>query len=120
LLEMGSRRRTWSHGVDVRRRTTNGSGDRRAREVLMRRICIRYEDGRKVCFAPEPEEEFFSQDDAHRVVGMLHKGTEVLECAPHAIPWRPRWRGRTIAQDNRLQHMASCVVVRRSDKTETE
>ena len=24
-------------------------------------------------------EEFFSQDDAHRVVGMLHKGSEVLE-----------------------------------------
>ena len=86
MLEMGSRRRTWSHGVDVMRRTTNGSGDRRAREVLMRRICIRYEDGRKVCFVPEAGEEYFSQDDAHRVVGMLHKGTEVLECAPHAIP----------------------------------
>jgi hypothetical protein len=63
--------------------------------VLMRRICIRYEDGRKVCFVPEAGEEYFSQDDAHRVVGMLHKGTEVLECAPYALPWRPRWRGRT-------------------------
>jgi predicted amidohydrolase YtcJ len=27
----------------------------------------------------EAEEEFFSRDDAHRVVGMLHKGSEVLE-----------------------------------------
>jgi hypothetical protein len=74
-----SRRRGWSHGVDVRRRTTNGPGDRRASEVLLRRICIRYEDGRKVCFIPEAGEEFFSQDDAHRVVGMLHKGSEALE-----------------------------------------
>jgi hypothetical protein len=77
---MGSRRRrSWSHGVEVRRRTTNGSGDRRASEVLMRRISLRYEDDRKVCFVPEAGEEFFSQDDAHRVVGMLRKGSEVLE-----------------------------------------
>jgi hypothetical protein len=77
---MGSRRRrAWSHGVDVKRRTTNGPGDRRASEVLLRRICVLYEDGRKVCFIPEAEEEFFSQDDAHRVVGMLHKGSDALE-----------------------------------------
>jgi len=53
------RRRAWSHGVEVRRRTTNGPGDRRASEVLIRRICIRYEEGRKVCFIPEAGEEFF-------------------------------------------------------------
>jgi hypothetical protein len=47
--------------------------------VLIRRICLRYEDGRRVCFVPEAGEEFFSQDDAHRVVGMLHKGSEALE-----------------------------------------
>jgi hypothetical protein len=76
---MGGRRRSWSHGVEVRRRATNGPGDRRASEVLIRRICIRYEDDRKVCFVPEAGEEFFSQDDAHRVVGMLHKGSEALE-----------------------------------------
>jgi hypothetical protein len=45
----------------------------------MRRICLRYEDGRKVCVVPEAGEEFFSRDDAHRVVGMLRKGSEVLE-----------------------------------------
>jgi hypothetical protein len=50
---MGSRRRAWSHGVEVRRRTTNGLGDQRASEVLFRRICVRYEDDRKVCFVPE-------------------------------------------------------------------
>jgi hypothetical protein len=77
---MGSRRRrSWSHGVEVRRRSTNGLGDRRASEVLIRRICVRYEDDRKVCFVPEAGEEFFSRDDAHRVVGMLRTGSEVLE-----------------------------------------
>ena len=77
---MGSRRRrSWSHGVEVRRRTTNGPGEQRASEVLMRHICVRYEDDRKVCFVPEAGEEFFSRDDAHRVVGMLHKGSEALE-----------------------------------------
>jgi hypothetical protein len=40
---------------------------------------MRYEVGRRVCFIPEAAEEFFSQDDAHRVVGMLHIGSEVLE-----------------------------------------
>ena len=75
----GRRRRGWSHGVEVGRRTTNGPEDRRASEVLIRRICVRYEDGRRVCFVPEAGEEFFSQDGAHRVVGMLHKGSEVLE-----------------------------------------
>jgi hypothetical protein len=32
-----------------------------------------------------------------------------LASAPHAISWRPRWRGRSLAQDNRLQHRASYV-----------
>ena len=67
------------HGVEVRRRATKGPGDRRAAQVLMRRIRLRYEDGRRGCFIPEAGEEFFSRDDVHRVVGMLHKGSEVLE-----------------------------------------
>ena len=71
-------KRGWSHGVEVRRRDRGGPGDRRASEVLIRRICLRYEDDRKVCFVPEAGEEFFSRDDAHRV-GMLRKGSEVLE-----------------------------------------
>ncbi len=50
--------------------------------MLMRRICVRYDDGRRACFVPESEEEFFSRDDAHRVVGMLHKGSEALEWGP--------------------------------------
>lgn len=70
------------HGVEVRRRATNGEGDRRAGEVLVRRICVRYEDGRRVCFVPEAGEEFFSRDDVHRVVGMLHIGSEALEWGP--------------------------------------
>ena len=76
---MGGSRRGWSHGVELRRRAKNDLGDRRASEVLIRRICVRYEDDRKVCFVPEAGEEFFSRDDAHRVVGILHKGSEVLE-----------------------------------------
>ena len=76
---MGRRRAGRSHGVEVKRRATNGPGDRRASQVLIRRICIRYEDGRRVCFVPEAGEEFFSRDDAHRVVGMLHIGSEALE-----------------------------------------
>ena len=65
--------------MEMRSRAKNDPGDRRAGQVLMRRICVRYEDDRKVCFVPEAGEEFFSQDDAHRLVGMLHKGSEVLE-----------------------------------------
>jgi len=93
---MGSRsRRGWSHGVQVRRRTTNGPGDRRASEVLIRRICLGYEDDRKVCFVLEAGEEFFSQDDVHRVVGMLHKGSEALEwsSAPEGDPGAERYPG---------------------------
>ena len=51
---MGRRRGAGQlHGVKVSRRATNGPGGRRASEVQIRRICIRYEDGRKVCFVPE-------------------------------------------------------------------
>jgi hypothetical protein len=77
---MGRRRAGRSHGVEVKRRAANGGpGDRRASQVLIRRICIRYEDGRRVCFIPEAGEEFFSRDDVRRVVRMLHIGSEALE-----------------------------------------
>jgi len=63
-----------------RHATTHETGGHKASEALMRRICVRYEDSsRRMCFIPESGEEFFSRDDAHRVVGMLHKGSEVLE-----------------------------------------
>ncbi len=67
------------HGIEVRKRPTNGSGDPRAGGVWIRRISVRYEDGRRMSFIPEAGEEFFSQDDVHRVVGMLHIGSEALE-----------------------------------------
>jgi hypothetical protein len=77
---MGRRRADRSHGIEVKRRATSGGpGDRRASQVLIRRICVRYEDGRRVCFVPEAGEEFFSRDDVRRVVGMLHIGSEALE-----------------------------------------
>jgi hypothetical protein len=76
---MGGRRSGPLHGIEVRRRAKNGPGDRRAAQVKIRRICVRYEDGRRVCFVPEAGEEFFSRDDVHRVVGMLHIGSEALE-----------------------------------------
>ena len=50
--------------------------------MLIQCICLRYYDGRKECIVPEVGEEFFSRDDAHRVVGMLHKGSEALEWGP--------------------------------------
>jgi hypothetical protein len=66
-------------GIEVKRRAKNGPHDRRAAQVRIRRICLRYEGGRRVCFVPEAGEEFFSRDDAHRVVGMLHTGSEDIE-----------------------------------------
>jgi hypothetical protein len=76
------------HGVEVSRRATDSSWNQVASELLIRRICVRYEDGRKVCFVPEAREEFFSRDDVQRVVGMLHIGSETLEWDP--APERPR------------------------------
>jgi hypothetical protein len=77
---MGRRRRADRlHGVEVTRRATNGHGNQGGGQVLIRRICVRYEDGRRVCFVPDAGEEIFSRDDAYRVVGMLHIGSEALE-----------------------------------------
>ncbi len=67
---MGGRKIGQMHGVEVKRRAMNGPGKRRAAEVLIRCICLRYEDGRRACFFPEAGEEFFVRDGAHRVVGI--------------------------------------------------
>jgi hypothetical protein len=85
---MGRRRRRRGpfHGVEVNRRATDGSGDPRASEVLIRRMCIHYEDDKKVCLIPEAREESFSQDDARRVVGSC---TEVQR---GTVGHRPRLR----------------------------
>jgi hypothetical protein len=40
---------------------------------------VGYEDDGRVCFIPEAGEEFFSQDDAYRVVGMMRSSSNVLE-----------------------------------------
>ena len=56
-------------GVEVRRRSAD--------EARVSRV--RYEDGGTVSLVPEAKEEFFTKDDAHRVVGMLRAGSEVLE-----------------------------------------
>jgi hypothetical protein len=84
------------HAVEVSRRATDSSWNPVASEVLIRRICVRYEDGRKVCFVPEAGEEFFSRDDVHRVVGMLHKGSETLE-------WTRRQRETQTRRDTRAR-----------------
>jgi hypothetical protein len=67
------------HGIVVRRRPTDGLGDPRASEVLIRRISIRYEDGRLMNVIPEAREEFFSQDDVERLVGVLLESSAALE-----------------------------------------
>ena len=66
----------------------DGTGDRRASRVPIRRICVRYGVGRRACFIPEAGEEFFSRDDLHGVVGMLQIGSEHLE-------WSPAQEGET-------------------------
>jgi len=67
------------HGVRVARRAARGgTGDRTSDNVLIRRISVRYGDG-TVSFIPEAREEFFSQDDAHRVAGMLRQSSQTLE-----------------------------------------
>lgn len=67
------------HGVRVSRGAARGGGgDRTADNVLIRRISVRYDDG-TVAFIPEARERFFSQDDAHRVAGMLRQSSETLE-----------------------------------------
>src|SRR3712207_7859191 len=47
-------------------RTEGGPG---AGGVLIRRVCVRYGDGRMTRFVPYAGQEFFSRDDAHGVVG---------------------------------------------------
>jgi hypothetical protein len=74
--------RKWPHGVRVSRRAADTVWNPVAGEVLVRRICVRYEDGGRPCFVPEAGEEFFSRDDVHRVVGMLHVGSERPEWGP--------------------------------------
>jgi hypothetical protein len=61
------------HGVEVSRQATDSSWNPVASELLIRRICVRYEDGRKVCFVPEaehhaaqaPRPEDYPQDRAY-------------------------------------------------------
>jgi hypothetical protein len=67
------------HGIEVRRQPTDGLGDPKASEVWLRRISVRYEDGRVISFVPEANQEYFSQDDAERVVGILRKSSAALE-----------------------------------------
>jgi hypothetical protein len=76
---MGRRRADRLHGVEVRKRPQGSPVDPRASEIPIRRICVGYDDGRRVCFVPEAGEEFFVRDAARRVVGMLHIGSEALE-----------------------------------------
>jgi hypothetical protein len=68
---MGRKRGGRLHGVEVSRRAADGSWDPTAGEM--------HEDGRRVCFIPEAGEEFFSQDDAYRVVGLMRSASNVVE-----------------------------------------
>lgn len=65
------------HGVEVSGRDGGGRGG--ADGPRVRRVRVRYEDGGAACFVPERGEEFFTLDDAHRVVEMLRAGSEALE-----------------------------------------
>ena len=90
-----SGRRGQLHGVAVRKRSQGSPVDPRASEMLIRRICIRYEDGRRVCFVPEAENEFSSRDAMRRVVGMLHiGGPRVGADGAGEVPWHGAIRHR--------------------------
>jgi hypothetical protein len=67
------------HGIKVRKRKADGLGDPGSSGVRIRRISVHYEDGRAMIFIPEVKEEYFSQDDAERVVGILRKASSALE-----------------------------------------
>ncbi len=67
------------HGIEVSKRPTNGLGDPKASGVWIRRISVRYEGERRMSFIPEAREEYFSQDDAERLVGILRKSSAALE-----------------------------------------
>ncbi|MEW6636235.1 MAG: hypothetical protein AB1425_05415 [Actinomycetota bacterium] len=75
------------HGIYVTRKASSSTGAQGASEIRIRRISIRYEDG-TVTFVPEAGEEFFSQDDVHRLVGLLQQSSQALEwgTAPDGIP----------------------------------
>jgi hypothetical protein len=63
------------HGIEVRRRPTDGLGDPKASEVWLRRISVRYENGTVMSFVPEAKQEYFFQDEAERMVGILRKSS---------------------------------------------
>ncbi len=46
------------HGIEVSRRRTDGLGASQASEVWIRRVSVRYEDGRVMSFIPEAEQEY--------------------------------------------------------------
>ena len=81
----------------VTRRSTDSSGDPRASKLELQRISVRYEDGREITFIPEAEEEFFSRDDAERLVGILRKSSAALEWGemPDGYPAPERGGGLT-------------------------
>ncbi len=83
------------HGIKVSKRKVDGLGEPGASGVRIRRISVRYEDGRRTSFIPEAEEEFFSQDDAERVVGILRKSSSALEWGrmPEGYPTPERGGG---------------------------
>lgn len=83
------------HGIEVTRRATGGPGVERASGIRIRRISVRYEDGSSASFIPEAGEAFFSQDDVHRLVGLLQQSSQALEwgTAPESVPDSEQGRG---------------------------
>ncbi len=66
------------HGIV---RTRNLKEGTEPRYTNIRRIEVRYKDGRLVCFVPEAKREYFSGDDSNQLARVLTTASSTLEWA---------------------------------------
>jgi len=66
------------HGI---LRTRNLKEGTEPKYTNIRRIEVRYSDGRIVRFVPEARREFFSKDDSSQLVEVLTKSSSIMEWA---------------------------------------
>jgi predicted amidohydrolase YtcJ len=85
----------YPHEVAKIAATTDHFNERAIVAITDMMVFTRPYDHLRMYHDAEAEEEFFSRDDAHRVVGMLHKGSEALEWspAPEGDPGAERYPG---------------------------
>jgi len=62
-------------------RTRNLKEGTEPRYTDIRRIEVRYKDGRVVCFVPEAKREFYSGDDSNQLARVLTTASSTVEWA---------------------------------------